>query len=316
MAFRKKHFRKFRKFRKHFKKHTKNGRMESICKRRPIIGPKAITHKKVNALQYNLTGTYMPQRFRTIIKYSDDFNVKSDGGNHLIYRAFRMNSPWDPNWFSNAGDKVGYGHLELGKIYTKYRVYAAKIRVTYLGNNTTNSVNNSTLRVAMYPVTTAAQGIVANMSTASAQPMGIAKTVNFAFANDNNSNVLEQYVDIAALYGLKRESLITNGSFAALITENPSAQPLWILMHQTMPDNGGNYADYSVPITVEIVYYIEYYDRYLINLADIGTIGATGSWDTGPTHAGYTGGAKVEDFYNYFPPDSTAPPGATGLGPV
>ena len=185
-------------------------------------------------------GQICPDRLIVPMKYSSVFSISGAGG--VASYCFSQNSVFDPDVTSAGGSCAGF--TTLMNLYTRYRVYSSKIRVTV------QNANTNLVACAVAPTLTNLGTSVSGILVAGARH---AKPHALRILPSNANGpavVLEDSITTAELVG---DQLFDDKDLYGPASSDPAAQFYWMVGSQDLNGLG-----YSFQGTVEIEYLTEF----------------------------------------------------------
>lgn len=162
-------------------------------------------------------------------------------------QVFRANSLFDPDFTGVGSQPLGFD--QWAAFYRRYRVRASAIRVRY-GNNAVSFAQQ--LLVAALNTNTVVT------SQKQAMESNFKKVGLMTMDNGTTSDSVSMFLTTAQMRGAPPDVIEYNQDLTARVTTNPNDVWYWHVMGLDATDTGGTL---SVPIEVEIKYYVEFYDR-------------------------------------------------------
>lgn len=208
------------------------------------------------ALGSNFSGSQLsivPDRYFTKLNYADHRQAASGGATSGL-QQYRGNGIFDPDFTNTGGQPRGYDQLAL--LYQYYRVFASKIKVRYAsatGIPTGQSIGSLML---------AAGDLSSSVSTASDPlkecelPRTKAKIFRYG-STDQPMGEIKRMYKTKNIWGLNKEAVANDDTFAAAITANPTNQWYWSIIWR----NGDDATALNLFIWVQLTYYCEFFNR-------------------------------------------------------
>jgi len=181
----------------------------------------------------------------TRLRYSDGISFTCTLAD-TIYPYTYQTSIYDP-------DLSGVGHQPMWRDmyaaqFNRYRVNGIAYKI-YVKN--TNAVNMAIFLVQHSSVTTTDT----NINTALER--NATKRV-YLDSPSNKSNIIKGYLNVAKVFGLSRQAFTADDQYDALVTANPAKMGYLHLMALGR-------APAILNVQVELTYYVEFFDRYMIS---------------------------------------------------
>ena len=229
------------------KRYRKRSRRRKYNKRRSYIKRYMRRRFSMPRTLISKTATGIPDRQMMKLKYTDFLTL--DPAGTLENYLYRGNSLFDP-------DLTGGGHQPLGRdqwvnFYSRYRVRASKIRVSFLPRS--NTTIDSNIMIHVIP-TLDAGSVSQQPRDLVEQPYSRWRLLGTANGTQNGVN-LHNYMSTKKIMGIPD---INTDDYASLMTTNPLRQWYWNLGVQNLQSTVG------IPganVCVQITYYVELFDR-------------------------------------------------------
>lgn len=225
----------------------KRGRNPSVfvVKKKRKIGKRKTTRLVVRQL-----GQIMPDKFVTSLTYCH-IGQEAPAVTAQYDHQFNMNSIYDP-------DRSGGGHQPLGRdqlstLYSRYRVIACKWIVDFMPEATPGPILCVTIP------NNEAGALTGSSQTAVETPYAKYKTTNAlstAIATDVRHVRISGSADLAKIYGVSKETLMSDDRYAAASGADPSE---FAILHVCGFSIDGNAI--VVQMCVKLIYTVEFYDR-------------------------------------------------------
>lgn len=186
----------------------------------------------------------VPTKRNVKLKYGALIN-KNDALAAVVHQIFRANSLFDP-------DFTGIGHQPMGfdqwsALYSRYRVNAAKIEVTWVQSNTTEDAHFFA-------------GIeLAGTTTPRSDPEQIIESSQSVYAGLGNTSAgsatktITMYVDLKKAFGVKD---LSDHNYSATTGNNPTNQLYF--QCSTFALSGASILEFFM--ITEITYYVTFFD--------------------------------------------------------
>lgn len=187
-----------------------------------------------------------PDVMQVQLRYAVPKNASGGGIGAISDFVFRGNSPFDPDFVIGGQQPMGYD--QWSNFYRRYRVLASKVIV--MANANSNEPSGV--------------GIVANntssafISREQAREQQYGKSIVLGSRDGSQSGTLTQYVSTAQVRGGPSDIVQYEQDLSALVTANPDQQFFW---HIYGWGTGLVPNSFDVSMQIEIVYYIQFYDR-------------------------------------------------------
>lgn len=146
------------------------------------------------------------------------------------------------------------GYAQMNKIYSYFRVYAAKLNI-FIAPNVIGT-GGSTARLIVTP-SNAIATINVTPEGAYVQPYGKASLITFT--NTTKENTVSHYMDTSTIWGVTRRAVQDEDRFACISGTAPANSWFWGIWYEPLD---GAIANYS--ISFKITYYCEWYNKNLV----------------------------------------------------
>lgn len=183
------------------------------------------------------------------LKYSTSYRITSA----LFEKTFRGNGLYDP-------DQSGVGHQPLGfdqwmAFYTRYRVYASRIKVTILNNNDNSTNPNNNVTCVVLPTLSS----LAITSDEQGDELMESKTDDAGKSTGPAEDKLENYMVTAKMFGVPdiRYDNLNSGSDSS----DPSYVWFWKVITNSTE---GALVNQNTFVNVLIEYTAEFFQRRII----------------------------------------------------
>ena len=194
-----------------------------------------------------ITQNGFAQSTRTKLKYVDHITLDASPTN-VVGHHFVLNSLQDPNF-------TGIGHQPMGfdqyaAIYSHYRVYAVKWKITVNKEATTGTTSS----------------IVGTLSQrANSIPTAMNEIVEKAYKNDKHRMVsgtgppavMRGFTRIAPLAGMRFSEYHSSSRTEAPVTTSPQ-ETMYMTVWASSPDASGLNDPAQISVLVELTYYCEF----------------------------------------------------------
>lgn len=188
----------------------------------------------------------MPDALRCTLTYADVFAI-APGAQAGTY-TFRGNSLFDPDYTSTGHQPYYYD--ELSALYSRYRVYSSRIRVSAM-----NNVGTSPVQITLVP----ASEVVALGLTTHPLEYPRAKGAKLLGVAGYQTTTVSHFATTREILGLKPKQILDE-DFSALTGANPVSIWYWMVSAYDVQA-----ANVNVGVQVSIEYECEFYDRITIN---------------------------------------------------
>ena len=196
-------------------------------------------------------GSIMSDRYLTKLNYSELFALTFSGvGVPGVYQ-FRVNSIFDPNLTGTGHQPLG--HDELSYFYQRYRVKGMAYRISFANTE----AKNAEIMISVRP--NASYSTV--IETVRESSYTVYKTMLGEDGTSRAYRSCKGYASVAKLRGVKNSVVSNDDEYQALIGQNPVQVP--VLTIYVNNQNTGQ--SLVVNVRVDLVYYVELFDRVLIN---------------------------------------------------
>lgn len=198
-----------------------------------------------------------PACLRIKFRYEDYYRATASTGALPSTTILRLNSLYDPAYqtWSNNGQPYYFDQMVNSSMYNEYVVYGCKVKLRMRNNN--NYVTDVLIRWQAVDSTT----------PSSVDPTTAAQLVTMAAAKDSclinmgqytgagSIKTFKRYFDIAKMYGLSPNDLMSEQGYEGSVAGNPAAQAF---MHVTCgPSVASGEATTDVGLYLHVTYYAE-----------------------------------------------------------
>lgn len=192
----------------------------------------------------------LPDKYFTKVRYSNWISNPSGGITGVFDNVFRANNVYDPD-FTGTGIGVS-GFTELASIYSRYRVYASKIRVSIKSLSDTSSTGDGV--ILLVPDRSFTGYSMATMINRQAIPFAVTGQMNRG-VNGNNPLVLKSFRKTKNIYG---ETDIDDDAYTGTTAGTaPTSEWYWhIVVGRSDQSSISAYPGYEV--LVKISYYVRF----------------------------------------------------------
>jgi len=188
----------------------------------------------------------IPDRYFTKLNYTELLTLAYTGT--LKVYQFRVNCLNDPNYTGTGHQPMGHDQLAL--LYNKYRVRGCKYNVVFSNTNVNyqgeaivqqrpNSVLSSTFEDAME------------------SPY---RQFRILGAETSGPNGISGYVNVAKLYGVKKNEISISDAFSSNIGSDPASQVFLNVYVQ----NQDTATALTIQVRVNLTFYCEFYERKIL----------------------------------------------------
>lgn len=189
-----------------------------------------------------------PQRYlsfpavsNTAIKWAYQFDFAMASGAPVTH-GIRLNGPYDPLVAVGGDQPAGYDWYT--NLYTFYVCYGARVKIsTY-----TIPSNQAEVLLACAPLKT--PGLYGGVALDAAQGDGAMSTL---VTINGGGRTMSKYYDIAKLFGVSKQALLTDDLYQGLVTGLPGYQVYLDMVAQPYSATTTN-----MSIVVEVVYYCQF----------------------------------------------------------
>jgi len=246
----------FRKFKKSFKRkisrrNSKNYKTFNKAARMP----RALVYAGKEAI---------PDVYRCKMQWSDIFRTSQLNSMGFQWKAFRGNSPRDPEAIQGPNQHAAVYFNELARIYRKYRVYGAKVKIESASDSTGAGL------MVLCPF----NGDYPNLGINSTPPEWVSQwpnAVSRLFDGESKLGVLKKYASKSQIYGVPKQALMIDKDYSSDITTDPIKGTFFLVGYQNLSPTTASSMCYKITID----YYVEFNERimetYLLNDAVAGT---------------------------------------------
>lgn len=186
------------------------------------------------------------------MKYSELFAMSYAGVGVANYYQFRINSIHDPNLTGIGHQPLAHDQFEY--LYNRYRVYGMKYRITFTNQETTKHVE---VMVQMRPNNT----VDTNAESIREAPYTVYKSCLGVEGSGQAVKVAKGYASVPKIRGISRARMVAEDSLQSTFGANPVMNPTLNLYISNQ-----NTAEAAVVnVRVDLVYYVECFDRKLLS---------------------------------------------------
>lgn len=214
--------------------------------RKRKIGMKQIETRVVRGMSQLL-----PDRLRIPMGWNDTYNFQVAALGAPFQYAWRVNSPYDPDQPVGISQKSAYGFNTMGDFYKQYRCFGSKIVITAINQSATAGQE---ILIGLYP---SAQLINTttdpNVKTTCEKPY--AKRLLLGVSAGPSKGTIKHYASVKKLFGVS--SIEFEDNFSGSNASDPFNEAYWNLN----VDAHGQNAQPTVTLDVQIVFYVEWYNR-------------------------------------------------------
>lgn len=201
-----------------------------------------------------MPGTIVGDRTLTKLRYVEEISVSQDAGGVAKILFFHGNSLHDPNGQTGGTQPTGFDQWSY--FYTKYKVYASKMRIQILSNGGTVASQN--YYVLLVPTTIPVSVTPAvNFDELGMLPYAQCKTFNIAAPW---ASTLTSYMTTEKIMGGNKKMVEVDPTLYGNITGNPSRLWYW---NFALKGIGGNFPNCT--IRLHMTYYCEFFDRQVLD---------------------------------------------------
>lgn len=228
---------------------------KSYIKRRPYRRRYRKRYRRNRGLATLPSTTGIPDRLRVKLAYIGTYNLQSNLG-VTIPQIFRGNGAYDPDYTGAGGQPTGYD--QWSAFYAKYRVIASSVSVKFVSQSSTAVSYSSICYVVpskqIYsPGSITAKELITNKYAR--------YRINASSSGSDAVSNVRHYISTKKITGTPEDK---DEHYTAAVTTTPAEEWYWSVGVVPL-----NYAvsstDVSVHALVTVNYYIEFFDRKLIN---------------------------------------------------
>lgn len=231
-------------------KYTRQARDEmrvTTNKPRKYQIPKIALRARSSANAMMAQGAFAADSYYCQLKWNVQHTFTSTLGvpDNVLYR---LNSPRDPEFAIGGTSALGFA--TLAAIYTRYRCYGSKIKVTPVAENTA-------FEIAVQPTSDGYS------SVPSPQQMQENPRTKFAVVQLTGNGVepMELYSTMSALLGVPKSAVNLDDGFSALTSADPARPGYWYLTVRDCTHT----ATITVQVYIEITYFVKFEGRRPFN---------------------------------------------------
>lgn len=199
-----------------------------------------------------------PQHYNAILPYCYNTQVTTalvSGNDYVNGSAILLNGLYDTDYSNIWGNRQPPGFDELAALYGRYRVLAAKVKMTIVNKN-----SNAPVRFIMYPnKNNSLSALTTTPCRELALQPGSSKLITISNSDSSNKYVTSRYFTIAKSMGTLKQTVIGNDDYSAATNANPGELSyLWLVF-----DSNG--VACTLDVTIEIKFYTRW-ERLRIDL--------------------------------------------------
>lgn len=209
-------------------------------------GKQRKTYTRARPYEVSMSRMGVPDALRCTLTYADVFTI-NPGAQAGVY-TFRGNSLFDPDYTSTGHQPYYYD--QLAQMYSRYRVYSSRIKVSAM-----NNVGTSPVQITLVPASE-----VVSLGLGS-YPLEYprAKGAKMMGVSGYQTTVVTHAATTREILGLKNKQVLDE-DFSALTGANPVSIWYWMVSAYNVQATNVN-----VGVQVKIEYECEFYDRITIN---------------------------------------------------
>lgn len=189
----------------------------------------------------------VPQRWLSSMKYSDTFNLDTNGSTSVGTYRFRLNSIYDPNL--SGGGHQPYGRDTFASLYNRYRVY----KCDYVIN--VASSNAFTVKVAALPSNEA------DTVTTTTEALEKPRCRWIVQAPNAPSVALKGSVYLPSLYGRTKSQMMADDRYQSAMDASPSESAILNIFGGLIGDAA---VSNQISCTVTLTYHYEMFDPIVL----------------------------------------------------
>lgn len=204
-----------------------------------------------------------PPFMKTQLKWAGYWNLMEAGTGtyNATVKTIRVNSLYDPSYTETTGTMVNSQPMFFDQLagasapYTKYLVKGMKYEVQFANPASQDAfcVVRPTAGVHIPDVTDPKAMWVEEQRL---------RAKKYTLVRGAKSPVIKGYIDVASIYGVSKDAVRDDDTFASEYNDNPQkAVQLNILVTNADGTIGQNY----VPMNVKCTYYVHFFDRNILN---------------------------------------------------
>lgn len=198
-----------------------------------------------------------PDSIYVKMRYTDLVTISWDTNAIPGIARYALNSPFDPQ-VSGGGayNTQAYGFDQWAAIYNIYRCAGSSIRVRAIPS--TNSFDAYHWRLSVFPTV---------VSSASVSDIPLQYQIPYSKTVVGNvyqgrATSISHYMSVRKLAGVTKTTFEGDPFYASVITTDPANQMYWMLVANQSNQRTG--APAGIDCTVDLTYYVQFYNRKLV----------------------------------------------------
>lgn len=194
-----------------------------------------------------------PAGIETTFTYCETVQITTTAGVNDFY-VWSGNGIFDPNITGSGSQPFGFDQWTA--VYNRYLVYGSQCTVEIAPTSSTQTLYTFKITLVPYP-------LASGLSTTSADviaEMPFAKTkTGTIYTVGNGGNQLTSYATTAKVFGVSRQAIDSDDTYAAAVSANPSKQWSWWVHCNNLTDDGST----TYNVRIRIKYYAKMWQDVL-----------------------------------------------------
>lgn len=190
-----------------------------------------------------------PDVMQVQLKYSTNSLYNAASPNVKVYRG---NGAFDPEFAVGGGQPMGFD--QWSAFYRRYRVIACKVTA-----RATNGISTNSSGVFVVPLNTSA---ITTSPSEYLEHHKCKQTDTTMLSSGSSSCSVVNYTSTASQRGLPYDGVQYERDLSASTGANPTQEWFW---HVGVYDPSGSVSTVDSTVALEIVYYIEFFDRQTLS---------------------------------------------------
>lgn len=198
-----------------------------------------------------IPGSIIPDRTFVKLKFCQEGTLTTTGLAPVAYQTFRGNGPYDPDQTGAGLQPVGYD--QWSQFYKRQRILGSKIRIQFLSEGTTASVQN--WYCCIYPSEDVASSLFlssAGFNAACVAPYARYKTFNISAPW---ACKMSTYMSTSKMLGQPKRATTTERDYSNVVGNNPIYQWYWNVLVRCP------FAAGTINYRADITFYTEFFGR-------------------------------------------------------
>lgn len=225
-----------------------NGKSKTLKKTRKFYKRKPLKNSPGISIVQRMPSTGLPDSMYMKMRYSG-FLVQNHASGALSNNLFKLNDLSDPDYTNSTTNHQPYYYDQMIQLYSRNVVYGVKVTLKM-------AVSNASTPIAVSMKAQPDTGTIATLDAAFERPYAKTAMVN----GSGRAVYLTQYYDIAKLFGITRQALLSEDSYSAAGGTPTRLQYLNIV---SGPPDGVTTA--VLDCLVDIEFYVKWKDRIRVN---------------------------------------------------